>query len=60
MKPATKQILTVIAAFVAFGLIGRYVKNGWVGGMLILILAGYAGWKLNDYQSEKPLTLPMA
>lgn len=53
MKPLTKQILTVVVAFVSFGLVGRFVKNNWIGGMIILLMAGYAGWLIHKYEMEK-------
>lgn len=57
MKPLTKQILTVIVAFVSFGLVGRFVKNNWIGGMIILLMAGYAGWLIHKYEIEKALMI---
>lgn len=53
MQPLTKQILTVIVAFISFGLVGRFVKNNWMGGTIILLMAGYAGWLIHKYEVEK-------
>lgn len=53
MTPLLKQIIIAVIAFIGFGIIARVSTNKWLAGMMILLVAGYAGWLIHKYEIEK-------